>query len=98
MKKRLLSIAAVLALVFAMAACADSGKEYVTAEDYRMLLDKPYSGMTLDEVNKAIGMDGTLERKAQNLTMMAAKSINGKERTERANLRLPSLKREVLPA
>ena len=64
MKKRLLSIAAVLALVFAMAACADSGKEYVTAEDYRMLLDKPYSGMTLDEVNKAIGMDGTLDKES----------------------------------
>ncbi|MGI6257910.1 MAG: hypothetical protein ACOYJU_07565 [Anaerovoracaceae bacterium] len=65
MKKRILSIAAVFALVFAMAACSgDSGKEYVTAEDYQMLLDKPYSGMTLDEVNKAIGMDGTLDEES----------------------------------
>lgn len=64
MKKRLLCLLAAFALVFALASCGGTGKEYVTAEDYEMLRDKPYSGMTLDEVNKAIGMDGTLDEEA----------------------------------
>jgi hypothetical protein len=59
--KKTKTIFIVLILVLALSFAACSGKEYVTDADYKKLGDMEWSEMTIDEMNKEIGMDGVLD-------------------------------------
>lgn len=63
MKKfKFLSIILILMLALSMGAC---GKKFVTYEDYDTLVNtEGWSEMTIEEVNKVVGMDGTLDEES----------------------------------
>ncbi|MGI6257634.1 MAG: hypothetical protein ACOYJU_06155 [Anaerovoracaceae bacterium] len=59
-KTKEIFIVLILVLAFGFSACG--GKEYVTDADYKKLADMEWSKMTIDEMNKEIGMDGVLDK------------------------------------
>lgn len=67
-KTKTIFIVLVLVLAFGFAACG--GKEYVTDADYEKLTDMEWSKMTIDEMNKEIGMDGVLDKERTKVDTM----------------------------